>query len=91
MSLQPKIDIRCFVVVAIRNSPIETIQSDACGEAGLSKSLPSKEVKGKLHQRPFAISAKQDFAEVCRQAKLSARQDFVSGTRKMSTLSHGLR
>ena len=29
-----KIDIRCFVVVAIRNSPIETIQSDAYGVGG---------------------------------------------------------
>lgn len=70
-----KIDIRCFVVVAIRNSPIETIQSDACGEAGRSKSLSSKEVK-EITAEAIRYFSKQDFAEMCRQAKLSARQDL---------------
>ena len=70
-----KIDIRCFVVVAIRNSPIETIQSDAYGEAGLSKSLPSKDVK-EITSEAIRYFSKQDFAEMCRQAKLSARQDL---------------
>lgn len=75
MNLGQKIDIRCFVVVAIRNSPIETIQSDAYGEAGLSKSLPSKDVK-EITSEAIRYFSKQDFAEMCRQAKLSARQDL---------------
>ena len=63
------------MVVAIRNSPIETIQSDAYGEAGLSKSLPSKDVK-EITSEAIRYFSKQDFAEMCRQAKLSARQDL---------------
>ena len=38
-----KIEVRCFVVVTIRNSPIETIQSNTYPEAGLSQILNSKE------------------------------------------------
>lgn len=70
-----KIDIRCFVVVTIRNSPIETLQSDACGEAGLSKLLPSKEVK-EITSEAIRYFSKQDFAAMCSRAKLSERQDL---------------
>lgn len=70
-----KIDIRCFVVVTIRNSPIETVQSDVYKEAGLSKSLSSKDVK-EITSEAIRYFSKQDFAEMCRQAKLSTKQDF---------------
>lgn len=70
-----KIDIRCFVVVTIRNSPIETIQSDAYADAGLSKLLPSKEVK-EITSEAICYFSKQDFAAMCSRAKLSKGQDL---------------
>lgn len=70
-----KIEIRCFVVVAIRNSPIETIQSSACGKAGLSKSLSSEAVKT-ITSEAIRYFSRQNFDELCRQAKCSAEQDL---------------
>lgn len=40
-----KTDIKCFVVIAIRNSPLETIQSENYQEAGLTTALSSDDVK----------------------------------------------
>ena len=37
-----KIEVRCFVVVTIRNSPIEMLQSNSYAEAGLSQGLGKK-------------------------------------------------
>lgn len=70
-----KIDVRCFVVVTIRNSPIETTQSDAYGEAGLDRALENKEVK-EITSEAIRYFSKQDFSELCRQAKLSTKQDL---------------
>lgn len=70
-----KIEIRCFVVVAIRNSPIETIQSDTYPEAGLSQILNSKDVK-EITSEAIQYFSKQDFAELCSQAKLSTKRDL---------------
>lgn len=70
-----KIDIRCFVVVTIRNSPIETTQSDAYGAAGMNKLLLSKEVK-EITSEAIRYFSKQNFAEMCRQAKLSTKRDI---------------
>lgn len=70
-----KIDVRCFVVVTIRNSPIETTQSDAYGETGLNKSLESKDVK-EITSEAIRYFSKQDFTEMCRQAKLSTKRDL---------------
>lgn len=73
--LPAKIEIRCFVVVAIRNSPIETIQSDTYPEAGLSQILNSKDVK-EITSEAIRYFSKQDFAELCSQAKLSTKRDL---------------
>ena len=70
-----KIEVRCFVVVAIRNSPIETIQSDTYPEAGLSQILNSKDVK-EITSEAIRYFSKQDFAELCSQAKLSTKRDL---------------
>lgn len=40
-----KKDVRCFVVVTIRNSPLERIQSDAYAVTGASKPLTNAEVR----------------------------------------------
>ena len=70
-----KIEARCFVVVAIRNSPIETIQSDTFPEAGLSQILNSKDVK-EITSEAIQYFSKQDFADLCSQAKLSTKRDL---------------
>ena len=70
-----KIDIRCFVVVAIRNSPIETIQSDACREAALSAPLPNSAVK-EITAEAIRYFSKQDFSVLCKQSKNSFMRDI---------------
>ena len=63
------------MVVAIRNSPIETIQSDTYPEAGLSQILNSKDVK-EITSEAIRYFSKQDFAELCSEAKLSTKRDL---------------
>ncbi len=72
-----KIEVRCFVVVAIRNSPIETIQSDTYPEAGLSQILNSRDVK-EITSEAIRYFSKQNFAELCSQAKLSAQNEICT-------------
>lgn len=40
-----KADVKCFIVVTLRNSPIKTIQSDNYACAGMQNSLSSQDVK----------------------------------------------
>lgn len=70
-----KIDVRCFVVVTIRNSPIETIQSDAYASAGLSKALTNKDVKD-ITSEAIRYFSSQDFSAMCKQAKASSKTDL---------------
>lgn len=70
-----KIDVRCFVVVTIRNSPIETIQSDAYPEAGLAKCLTNANVKD-ITSEAIRYFSTQDFAAMCKQAKSSDKADL---------------
>lgn len=70
-----KIDIKCFVVVTIRNSPIETIQSDSYVDSGLSTLLTGKEVK-EITSEAIKYFSKQNFDDMCKLAKSSQRQDL---------------
>lgn len=70
-----KLEVRCFVVVTIRNSPIETLQSTAYAEAGLRQGLTSKEVK-EITSEAILYFSKQNFTELCSQAKGSAENDL---------------
>ncbi len=70
-----KIDVRCFVVVAIRNSPIETMQSDAYPEAGLAKCLTNASVKD-ITSEAIRYFSTQDFAAMCKQAMSSTKADL---------------
>ena len=70
-----KLEVRCFVVVTIRNSPIETLQSTAYAEAGLRQGLTSKEVK-EITSEAIRYFSKQNFTELCSQAKGSAENDL---------------
>lgn len=72
-----KIDIRCFVVVTIRNSPIETIQSDAYKAAGLSSPIPNSAVK-EITSEAIRYFSKQDFSVLCSQAKVSPKRDIYN-------------
>lgn len=70
-----KIDIRCFVVVTIRNSPIETLQSDAHAEAGLPSHLPDSAVK-EITSEAIHYFSKLNFSELCKQSKRCSRRDI---------------
>ena len=70
-----KIEVRCFVVVTIRNSPIEMLQSNSYAEAGLSQGLGKKEVK-EITSEAIRYFSKQDFAELCGQAKFRTERDL---------------
>lgn len=70
-----RLDIRCFVVVAIRNSPIETLQSAACGEAGLVRPLPDRAVQ-EITAEAIRYFSGQDPAKLCAQAKLDGGRDL---------------
>lgn len=70
-----KIDIRCFVVVTIRNSPIETLQSEAYTETGLSKCLTGKDVKD-ITSEAIRYFSTQNFATMCKQAQDSETPDL---------------
>lgn len=70
-----KLDIRKFVVVTIRNSPIETIQSDACSKAGLDNPLPNEAVK-EITSSAISFFNKQNFEVLCKEIQLSSENDF---------------
>ena len=70
-----KTDIRCLVVVAIRNSPIETTQSDSFAKAGLSAPISSSEVKA-ITSEAIRYFAKQDFSLLCKQEKSGSLPDI---------------
>lgn len=70
-----KLEIRCFVVVTIRNSPIETIQSEAYAQAGLSASLPGAAIR-EITSEAIRYFNRQDFGALCPQAKTSSRKDI---------------
>lgn len=40
-----KTEVKCFVVLTLRNSPFETMQSESYQETGLSKSLSDAQIK----------------------------------------------
>lgn len=70
-----KTHVRCFVVVTIRNSPVETMQSDTYAESGLSHPLSSQDVKD-ITSEAIRYFNPQDFSIMCTQAKASAQTDL---------------
>lgn len=63
-----KTDVKCFVVVAIRNSPLETVQSENYREAGLADSLSSDDVKA-ITGNAIRYFNSLDFSVLCQKAK----------------------
>lgn len=70
-----KTDVKAFVVVAIRNSPIETLQSKSYTEAGLKAAITNDKLKSITSDaiRYFNI---QNFSELCRLAKQAVQDDY---------------
>ena len=70
-----KLDVKCFVVVTLRNSPLETIQSDAYASAGMEKSISSEAVKA-ITGGAIRFFSSLNFDSLCLQAKKSTSSDF---------------
>jgi len=68
-------DVKCFVVAAIRNSPVETLQSENYQEAGLVDALSSKDVK-MITSHAIRYFNPLDFSELCRDAKHCDQPDL---------------
>lgn len=70
-----KHEIKCFVVVAIRNSPIETLQSDNYLEAGLANSISNDDIKA-ITGEAIRFFNVLDFDALCQEAKKSTKPDL---------------
>lgn len=70
-----KIDIRCFVVAALRNSPIEVMQSEKYSNSGMHKPLLNCDVKA-ITSEAIRYFSKQDFSLLCTQAKKHVTEDI---------------
>ena len=70
-----KYDTKCFVVVAIRNSPIEALQSDNYLESGLEKPILDADIKTLTGEAIRFFNA-LDFNALCQEAKESTKLDL---------------
>ena len=70
-----KTEVRAFVVAAIRNSPIETLQSAGFAAAGLSAELTDADVKA-MTSDAVTYFAKQDFVQLCNQITVLSTYDI---------------
>lgn len=70
-----KLDVRCFVVVTLRNSPIEVIQSEACTNVGLNQLLTNQEVKD-ITFTAVRYFSQQNFEEMSKQAQNTHLRDI---------------
>lgn len=68
-------DIRSLVVVAIRNSPIETIQSDSCAKAGLTVPVSAGSIRN-ITSKAIEYFAQQNLLSICAREKESSRPDI---------------
>ena len=70
-----KVDVKCFVVLTLRNSPIETIQSDNYASAGMQSSLSSQNVKT-ITSGAIRFFNPLDFSSMCLQATKCSGCDY---------------
>ena len=70
-----KLEIKCFVVVAIRNSPIETLQSDNYSEAGLKNLISNDDIKA-ITGEAIRFFNVLNFNALCQEAKKSTKPDL---------------
>ena len=82
-----KIEVRCFVVATIRNSPIEMLQSNSYAEAGLSQGLGKKKSR-RLLPRQFGISANRILLN-CAVRQNSVQNEICTWNLRRNTLLPG--
>lgn len=70
-----KLDIRCFVVLAIRDSPLEAIQSNSYQAAGLTRSLGSREIT-RITSDAIRYFSGLDFDQLCSQICIEEADDL---------------
>lgn len=70
-----KLDIKCFVVTTIRNSPLETAQSNDFKQAGLSSSLSDGQVKA-ITGKAISYFNTLNFEELAKLAKKDSHIDY---------------
>lgn len=70
-----KTEIKSFVVMAIRNSPLETIQSDSYTQAGMKRIATDKDIKS-ITSSAIAYFSKQDFHTMNSYAKTLDLTDY---------------
>lgn len=70
-----KADVKCFVVVTLRNSKIETIQSDNYASAGMQARLSSQDVKA-ITSGAIRFFNPLNFSSMCLQAKNGSGCDY---------------
>lgn len=70
-----KHETKCFVVVTIRNSPIETLQSDSYLKAGLSYQITNADIKA-ITGEAIRFFNTLDFDTLCQEAKKSPKSDL---------------
>lgn len=70
-----KAEVKCFVTVTLRNSPLETIQSTACSKIGMKHAISSDAVKT-LTSSAIRFFNPLNFNALCTQAKQDDSSDF---------------
>lgn len=70
-----KVDVKAFVVVTIRNSPIETLQSNLYAKTGLKAELTAKEIKS-ITSDAIRYFNSLNFSELCKYAKQAVTDDY---------------
>lgn len=72
-----KKDVKCFVVVTIRNSPLETIQSMDYEKAGLSSELSDRHIKT-ITGKAISYFNQLDFGELSKAVKEDSHFDLYA-------------
>lgn len=73
-----KNDIKCFVVVTIRNSPFETLQSRNYAQSGLSSELPDSKIQA-ITKKAISYFNQLNFADLSEAAKQDDRHFDIYG------------
>ena len=74
-----KADVKAFVVVTLRNSPVETLQSDDFSKAGLKNIISDEQLKT-ITSDAIRYFNKQDFSSLCTYAKTNFAGDYYLNT-----------
>ena len=71
-------DIKCFVVLTLRNSPFESLQSDSFTNSGLSSMLTNHQIR-LVTSSAITYFNELDFTALCREIKASCEYTDIYG------------